>query len=132
MSSDEDPEDHGHASFIVMPATETFDGQERVMSRAAYELQVHATGRSVSCGHPGFVPDEYLSGLDTETTITAAELCTAGVWERVDGGYRVLDWEAVEVCLDQVRQIRGKTRRPWPGNGNAKPGSWPRWPRRWW
>ena len=108
MSSDEDPEDHGHASFIVMPATETFDGQERVMSRAAYELQVRATGRSASCGHPGFVPDEYLSGLDTETTITAAELCTAGVWERVDGGYRMLDWEAVEVCLDQVRQIRGE------------------------
>ena len=108
MSSDEDPADHGHASFIVMPATETFDGKERVMSRAAYELQVRATGRSASCGHPGFVPDEYLSGLGTETTITAAELCTAGVWERVDGGYRVLDWEAVEVCLDQVRQIRGE------------------------
>ena len=29
------------------------------------------------------------------------------MWERIDGGYRVLDWEAVEVCLDQVRQRRG-------------------------
>ena len=81
------------------------------MSRAAYDLQVEATAHSASCGHPGFVPDdylEYLDGLGVETTITAVELCTAGMWERVDGGYRVLDWEAVEVCLDQVRQRRGE------------------------
>ena len=113
MSSDEaadNAEDPGHLSFILMRATETFDGQERVMSRAAYDLQVLATAHSASCGHPGFVPDDYLEHLDglaIETTITAAELCTAGTWERVDGGYRVLDWEAVEVCLDQVRQRRG-------------------------
>ena len=81
------------------------------MSRAAYDLQVLATAHSASCGHPGFVPDDYLEHLDglaIETTITAAELCTIGMWERVDGGYRVLDWEAVEVCLDHVREIRGE------------------------
>jgi hypothetical protein len=114
MSSDEaadNPEDPGHLSFIIMRDTETFDGQERVMSRAAYDLQVLATSHSASCGHPGFVPDDYLEHLDglaIETTITAAELCTAGMWERADGGYRVLDWEAVEVCLDQVRQRWGE------------------------
>jgi hypothetical protein len=114
MSSDqaaENAEDPGHRSFIIMPATETFDSQQRVFSRAAYDLQVLATAHSASCGHPGFVPDDYLEhldGLSIETTITAAELCTIGVWQRVDGGYRVLDWEAVEVCLDQVRQIRGE------------------------
>ena len=52
------------------------------------------------------MPDEYLAGLSTETTITAAELCTAGMWERVSGGYRVLSWEAVQVCLDRVREIK--------------------------
>ena len=114
VSSDEaadDAEDPEHASFILMRASETFDGQERVMSRAAYDLQVRATAHSASCGHPGFVPDDYLEhldGLSIETTITAAELCTIGTWERVDGGYRVLDWEAVEVCLDQVRQSQGE------------------------
>jgi hypothetical protein len=30
------------------------------------------------------------------------------MWERVDDGYRVLDWEAVEICLDKVRQLRGE------------------------
>ena len=97
-----------------MEASETFDGQDRVMSRAAYDLQVRATAHSASCGHPGFVPDDYLEhldGLGIETTITAAELCTSGMWQRVDGGYRVLDWEAVEVCLDRVRQLSGEDQR---------------------
>ena len=92
MSSDEaadNTEDPGHLSFIIMRATETFDGQQRVMSRAAYDLHVLATAHSASCGHPGFVPDDYLEHLDglaIETTITAAELCTVGMWARVDGG----------------------------------------------
>jgi hypothetical protein len=114
MSSDEAAEDAQNperASFIVMRAEDTFDGQERVFSRAAYDLQVLATAHSASCAHPGFVPDDYLEhldGLSIETTITAAELCAIGTWERVDGGYRVLDWEAVEVALDHVREIRGE------------------------
>ena len=81
------------------------------MSRAAYDLQVRATVHSASCGHPGYVPDDYLEhldGLGIETTITAAELCTIGTWQRVDGGYRVLDWEAVEYALDGVRQRKGE------------------------
>jgi hypothetical protein len=104
------PEDLERARLIRMGAEDTFDGHERVMSRAAYDLQVRATAHSASCGHPGFVPDGYLSSLRIETTITAAELCTCGLWERAVGGYRVLDWEAVEVCLDQVRQISGQDR----------------------
>ena len=111
MSSEEDQEDAARARFIIMPEGETFDGQERVMSRAAYELQVLATGHSASCGHPLFVPGDYLEHLDglaIETTITAVELCAIGMWKRVNGGYRVLDWAAVEICLDQTRRIRGE------------------------
>ena len=107
----DDNEDPERARFIRMSASETFDGQERVMSRAAYDLQVQATVHSAHCGHPGFVPDDYLEhldGLSIETTITAAELCICGMWERVGGGYRVLDWDAVEFCLELVRQRRGE------------------------
>ncbi len=110
MSSDQaadDAQDPGQVSFILMRAEDTFDDQERVMSPAAYDLQCRATSHSAFCGHPGFVPDEYLDGLSTDTTITAAELRLVGMWERVDGGYRVLDWEAVEICLDRVRETRG-------------------------
>ena len=107
----DDDEDLEPAPFILMRAEDTFDGQERVFSRPAYDLQVRATSHSATCGHPGFVPDDYLEhldGLGIETTITAAELCTIGMWERVDGGYRVLDWEAVEYALDLVRQRTGE------------------------
>src|SRR5690349_1619373 len=97
--------------FIRMRAEDTFDGQERIFTRAGYDLQVRATAHSARCGHPGYVPDDYLEhldGLGIETTITAVELCAIGTWKRVGGGYRVLDWEAVEVCLDLVRQDKGE------------------------
>ena len=99
MSSDEAAGDEGDlepVTFIRMQAEDTFDGQERVMTKAAYDLQCRATSHSASCGHPGYVPDDYLEhldGLGIETTITAAELCAIGTWERVGGGYRILDWE---------------------------------------
>jgi len=97
-----------------MAAEDMFDGQERVMTKGAYDLQCRATSHSASCGHPGSVPDDYLEhldGLGIETTISAAELCAIGMWKRVDGGYRVLDWEAVEYALDRVREIRGENPR---------------------
>lgn len=114
MSSGEVGGDDGDlepVTFIRMQAEDTFDGQERVMTKAAYDLQVLATRHSASCGHPGYVPDDYLEHLDAlgiETTITAAELCAIGTWERVGGGYRILDWEAVEYALDGVRQRSGE------------------------
>jgi hypothetical protein len=66
MSGDQaaDAEDPDRLRFILMLASETFDGKERVMSRAAYALQITATAHSASCGHPGFVPDDYLEHLD--------------------------------------------------------------------
>jgi hypothetical protein len=103
------------------------------MSKAAYDLQCRATSHSASCGHPGYVPDDYLEhldGLGIETTITAAELCAIGTWERAGSGYRILDWEAVEYALDWVREHRGEDPGPSPRNGTTKPASGPAWPRR--
>ena len=114
MSRDEAAGDEGGlepVTFIRMQAEDTFDGQERVMTKAAYDLQCRATSHSASCGHPGYVPDDYLEhldGLGIETTITAAELCAIGTWERIGGGYRILDWEAVEYALDEVRRRTGE------------------------
>ena len=41
-----------------------------MMSRAAWEPRYRAKAHSAFCGHPGFVPDEYLAGLSMESTIT--------------------------------------------------------------
>jgi hypothetical protein len=112
MSGAEDDDEYLEpAPFILMEAGETFDGQERWFTRATYELQTRAVPHSVVCGHPGYIPDdylEYLNGLGIETTITAAELCAIGTWERVSDGYRCLDWEAVEYTLDGLRQSKGE------------------------
>ena len=113
MSSDDaadDDRDPWHVRFIRMPASETFDGQERVMSRAAYDLQVQATAHSASCGHPGSFLTTILSIWTASASRPQSLRRTVHLrmWERIDGGYRVLDWEAVEVCLDQVRQRRGE------------------------
>ena len=42
----DDDEDLEHPRFIRMRAEDTFDGQERVFTRAAYDLQVQATAHS--------------------------------------------------------------------------------------
>jgi predicted RNA-binding Zn-ribbon protein involved in translation (DUF1610 family) len=85
-----------------------------MMSPAAEELRILATAVSAVCGHPGFVPDVYLDELDAgdlghpgaDPRVLAAELCRAGVWERDEGGFRVLDEEAVQICVDRVRELR--------------------------
>jgi len=60
-------------------------------------------------GTPGFVPDEYLNGITAETTVTAQELCSPGLWRRYDGldfddepvgGYVIIDREMLEMTLD--------------------------------
>ena len=58
--------------------------------------------------NPDFFGARDSGGLGIETTITAAELCAIGTWERAGGGYRILDWEAVETALDSVRQRTGE------------------------
>jgi hypothetical protein len=84
------------------------------MSPAAEQLRILATAVSAVCGRPGFVPDVYLDELDgdelghpcADPQVLAAELCRAGIWERDEGGFRVLDEEAVQVCVDRVRELR--------------------------
>jgi hypothetical protein len=100
-----DPEDEDHTAFIRLGGSEDATGDEAVVSRAA--LQLHAAGivNSVSDGTPGYVSDDYLNAISAETTITAAELCTAGLWRRVDGGYEVLERELVDMVVDQNRRM---------------------------
>ena len=113
MSSDEpaDDEDRELAPFILMRAGETFDGQERVMSRAAYDLQVLATAHSGvlrpprvrarrlprAPGRPGRRDHDHRGGAVRHRHR-----------ERAGGGYRVLDWEAVEFAHNAVRQSRSE------------------------
>jgi hypothetical protein len=105
------PFELGGRSDIHDPVQQAGDG---LMSPAAEQLRFLATAVSAVCGRPGFVPDVYLDELDgdelghagADPWVLAAELCWAGTWERAEGGYRVLDEEAVQVCVERVRELR--------------------------
>lgn len=135
-SSDEaadNAEDPGCLSFIIMRDTETSGGQERVMSRAAYDLQVLATAHSASCGHPGFVPGDYLGHLDglaIETTITVRGCAPSACGSEPAPGTACWTGKPSKDAWTMDASAGGRTGRPWPGNGNPRLGS--RWPMRWW
>lgn len=102
MSSE--PDDDDHTTFIRLGGAEDGTGDEPVVSRAAFQLHSFGIVNSVEDGHPGFVSDDYLNAISAETTLTAAELCTAGLWRRVDAGYEVLERDLVEMVVRQSRR----------------------------
>lgn len=98
------PEDDDHTYFIRIGGADESTDDAPIVSRAAFQLHSFGIVNSVEDGHPGFVSDDYLNAISAETTITAAELCTAGLWRRVDGGYEVLEPELVQMVVDQLRR----------------------------
>jgi len=103
----------------ILRAADAFDRREHVMSVAAYQLHVKATTDSAARRQPGFVPDEHLASLTGQDldspganpAILAAELCAARMWRRTAGGYRVLDWPAVQASIEHLRELRAVDRR---------------------
>ena len=95
-------------------AADAFDRRDHIMPAAAYLMHLKATLSSATRDHPGFVPDEYVASLTvedlhspcTDPAALAAELCDNGMWRRTDGGYRILDWPAVQAAIGHVRELR--------------------------
>jgi hypothetical protein len=100
-----DPEDDDHRTFFRLQGSHTAEGGEPVVSRAAFMLHSHAIVNSAQEGHPGYVSDDYLNAISAETTVTAAELCAAQMWQRVDSGYELLDREIVDLAVEQLRKM---------------------------
>lgn len=91
--------------FYRLDRSWSFDGEDHVISVAAYKLHLAGTADSVTGGHPGFVPDEYLSSPGPGTGVAVMELVTSGYWERVDGGYRIRDWDLLRVAMEHVEML---------------------------
>lgn len=66
------------------------------ITREALRLHVLAVAHSVHTVHPQFIADIALARIVPDATEAAVELWLAGLWERIDGGYAVLDPEFVE------------------------------------
>lgn len=91
-----------------------------VMSRNALNLLLHGTLNSVAEGTPGFVSDDYLNAISAESTIAAAELEAAGLWERRPGGYLVLAEDMLQMVINQNEQVE-RTQRECAQRGSHIP-----------
>lgn len=100
-----DAEDEDHTTFFRLPKDGQADNDDPVLSRAAFQLHSFAIMTSVHEGHPGFVSDDYLNAIAAETTVTAAELCVAGFWERVEDGYQVIEREMLAMAIHADKRI---------------------------
>lgn len=101
----DDADDAAHTTFVRLRRSRSdASTDELVLSRAAMHLHTFGVLSSIEAGHPGFVSDRYLNAITAETSITALELCLAGLWERTSCGYRVSDSDTLSVA----EQIRGQ------------------------
>jgi len=96
--------------IVRMDRSWSFDGEDHVLSAAAYDLHLKAIFDSAREDRPGFVPDAYLDGLGADTAMVA-ELVDSRCWERADGGYRVRDWVEVEWWVGRVAERRRRAAR---------------------
>jgi hypothetical protein len=72
------------------------------VTRAALRLHVLAVAHSVHTGHPEFLADIALERIMPDATQAAIELWLAGLWERIDGGYALLDAEFIDHMSHQA------------------------------
>jgi hypothetical protein len=104
-SAADSADDAAHTTFVRLRRSRTdATSDELVLSRAAMHLHTFGVLSSIEAGSPGFVSDRYLNAISAETSITALELCLAGLWERTACGYRVSDADTLSVA----EQIHGQ------------------------
>lgn len=83
------------------------------VSATAIELHVRVVSRSVRTARPDFVADAGLDAIapGSVTTVAALELWTAGLWQRVPGGYLIDDRELIAHL--SAGPVRSWARRVW-------------------
>lgn len=103
---------YGKALLAEMEALRD-SGRGADISAPALEIHVRAVDQSVRTSCPAFVSDELLDEVasGSVTTIAALELCLAGLWLRVNGGYVVDDADLIAHL--SVGPIRRWARKFW-------------------
>lgn len=105
-SADGSADDPAYTTFVrLRRSREDTTCEELVLSRAAMHLHTFGVLSSIEAGNPGFVSDRYLNAISAETSITALELCLAGLWERTSCGYRVSDADTLSVAAQIHSQL---------------------------
>lgn len=97
------PTDDDNTAFIQL------DDDGPVMSRSAFMLHGSAIVQSVQSvqgDRPGWISDDWLTDIGADTTTTAAELETAGQWQRDGDGYRILADDLVDETLEFSTRLK--------------------------
>ena len=115
----DDADGHGAQPLYVRFGGAGAAGADTLVSRTALRLHVYSVLASIEAGRPGLVTDAYLDAVTAETTVAAIELCTAGMWARVDGGYRVAEVETMRLAGEVHRQLAALTARCRAGGGHT-------------
>lgn len=110
-----DAESAAHTTFVRLSRSRGDAAVDSlVLSRAAMHLHTFGVLSGIEAGNPGFVSDRYLNGITAETSITAFELCTVGLWERAACGYRISDADTLSVAMKihgQLHDLADRCRR---------------------
>ena len=98
-------DDAGYPVFVRFGGARRSLTGDALVSRVALRLHVYAVLASIESGRPGVITDAYLNAVTAETSVAALELCTAGLWTRVDEGYRVQESETMRMAAEVHRQL---------------------------
>jgi hypothetical protein len=99
---------HDRVSADVAPGADASTAAPRQQPISLPALRLHALGllASFEAGRPGYVSDRDLARFGGEPAAPVLELCVAGVWARVDGGYQIVSSEALRMAHEVHRQVR--------------------------
>lgn len=93
------------------------DRSRPVLSPPSLDVHVRVVDRLARTTGSNFIPDGGLDALapGRVTTMAAIELCLAGWWRRLDGGYVVVDQELIDAMSHSPRWRRfgAMCRRVW-------------------
>ncbi len=93
------------------------DKARPVLSPSSLEVHVRAVGHLAQTTRSNYLEDGALDTLASGrvTTMAAIELCLAGWWRRLDGGYLIVDQELIDAMAHSPmwRRIGAAGRRLW-------------------
>lgn len=78
------------------------------LSPQAFQLLTFGLLNSLNEGRPGYVSDECLNAISSETKIAAVELESAGLWERRSDGYYVLEESLISALIGQREDLQDR------------------------
>lgn len=93
------------------------DKARPILSPTSLEVHVRAVGHLGQTTRSNYLDDSALDTLASGrvTTMAAIELCLAGWWRRLDGGYLIVDQELIDAMAQSPtwRRLAAACRRTW-------------------